>query len=211
MVYQGANLLASLGHALSQRNLTTPYVIGTQGSFNSEYWFGDLAEILVYNRALSNTEFSQNVAYLQTKYFEAVGGLALTFDVLTGGVSGAGTVTLTFAPASPVTVTLTSSDPSVASVPASITVPAGSTSATFPDADGTALTLTRVVGTSPNSTGTVTLRAAVPKGLMGLMLGTGRCCCCGENATDMRNNYGFGRAVKTARHGLMKQLLLRVA
>jgi sugar lactone lactonase YvrE len=61
-----------------------------------------------------------------------VKALTLTFDALTGGVSGAGTVTLTSAPASPITVTLASSDPSVASVPARITVPAGKTSATFP-------------------------------------------------------------------------------
>lgn len=48
------------------------------------------------------------------------------------GTMSTGTVTLTGASSSPVVVTLTSTAPTVASVPASVTVPAGATSATFP-------------------------------------------------------------------------------
>ncbi len=89
-VYQGSSLLASKGSPLSTHNLIDPYTIGKQGSGNFEYWFGDMAEVLVYNRALTSAEFGANVAYLQTKYFGAAqvpepGALAF----LAGGISGA--------------------------------------------------------------------------------------------------------------------------
>ena len=76
--------------------------------------------------------------------------VVLTTGVLQGGVTGAGTVTLTSASANATTVTLASSDPMVASVPASITIPAGATSATFP------ITSTSVVAYTP-----VTITATV--------------------------------------------------
>jgi len=67
-VYQNSVLMASKGSAISVRNLTTGYVIGRQGTFSGEYWNGDIAELFVYDRALSSSEFQQNVSYLNTKY-----------------------------------------------------------------------------------------------------------------------------------------------
>lgn len=80
-VYQNTNLLASKGGPLSALNLTTGYVIGRQGALNSEYWRGDMAEILVYDHALSAAEFSQNIAYLQSKYY----GVSAVYHVSTSG------------------------------------------------------------------------------------------------------------------------------
>lgn len=54
-----------------------------------------------------------------------------TFVIGVGGVQSL-TVTLTSAPASPATITLSSSDPAKATVPATVTVPSGQLSATVP-------------------------------------------------------------------------------
>jgi Ca2+-binding RTX toxin-like protein len=90
-IYQGETLLASKGAPLSTRNLSEPYVIGNQGDTLFEYWQGDIAELLVYNRELSEEERQQNWAYLQEKYFLPMcNGLPITImgtpghDVLIG-------------------------------------------------------------------------------------------------------------------------------
>ena len=58
-VYQSNTQLASRTSQLGGRNLTTPWVIGQQGNIDGEYWHGDMAEILVYNRALESAELRQ--------------------------------------------------------------------------------------------------------------------------------------------------------
>jgi hypothetical protein len=68
-IYQGGTLLADKGSPLSSRNLTTGYTIGRQGTLGGEYWNGDIAAILVYNRELSASERSQVWGYLNQKYF----------------------------------------------------------------------------------------------------------------------------------------------
>jgi hypothetical protein len=68
-IYQNSNLIASHRSALSPRDLTTPYVIGQQGNINGEFWQGDIAELLVYDRALSSSELQQDWSYLDAKYF----------------------------------------------------------------------------------------------------------------------------------------------
>ena len=63
---------------------------------------------------------------------EVTGCATCNFAETFGGTPALGTVSVTIpAPASGAVVTLASSDPAVASVPATVTIPAGSTSATF--------------------------------------------------------------------------------
>ena len=45
-----------------------PYVLGTQGNSGSEYWHGDIAELLVYDRALGETECESVWSYLGSRY-----------------------------------------------------------------------------------------------------------------------------------------------
>ena len=56
------------GNPITGRVLTGPYVLGTQGNYNSEFWLGDISEILVYDRALSRSELDQIWGYLAQKY-----------------------------------------------------------------------------------------------------------------------------------------------
>jgi mono/diheme cytochrome c family protein len=56
VVTQNRMELARLAAALPKRNLSPPYVIGQQGSINGEFWNGDVLELLVYDRALSEEE-----------------------------------------------------------------------------------------------------------------------------------------------------------
>ncbi len=72
VIYQNGNVIADKGSPLATRSLTTNYVIGQQGSLNSEFWAGDIAEILVYNRALSTTERQSVQNYLMNKYVSTV-------------------------------------------------------------------------------------------------------------------------------------------
>jgi len=65
--YQNDQLLQQ-GKALGQRNLTTAYVIGQQGNINGEFWQGDLAELLVYDRVLGETERQQIQQQLLARY-----------------------------------------------------------------------------------------------------------------------------------------------
>lgn len=55
-VYQNGSKLGRLESTLPGRKLGTPWVIGQQGDINGEYWNGDIAEVLVYDRALSVPE-----------------------------------------------------------------------------------------------------------------------------------------------------------
>jgi hypothetical protein len=63
--------------------------------------------------------------------FQSSFSLGLNPRALTGGNTSSGTVTLTVAPASDVTVSLSSSDTTLATVPASVTISAGTTTNTF--------------------------------------------------------------------------------
>ncbi len=66
-VYQNSSVLMS-GAMLSQRRLDTDWVIGTQGNIDGEYWKGGIAEIRVYNRALTDAERSFVEAELAERY-----------------------------------------------------------------------------------------------------------------------------------------------
>ena len=66
-LYQSNQRIASAPR-LSGRNLNTPWVIGQQGNINGEYWKGDIAEIIVYNRAVTRLERQRISDYLKQRY-----------------------------------------------------------------------------------------------------------------------------------------------
>jgi len=66
-VYQNHRLLGQR-KALQEFDFNAPYVIGTQGSLGGEDWHGDIAELLVYGRALSETECETVWSYLASRY-----------------------------------------------------------------------------------------------------------------------------------------------
>lgn len=90
-----------------------------------------------------------------------VSAVAVAPDPVNGGLNATGTVTLTrFAPSGGETVTLASSNTAVAQVPATVTVPAGSSSATF------AVTTTGVAAATSvtlSATASATTKTAVLK------------------------------------------------
>jgi hypothetical protein len=61
-------LIGNRSTALANRNLAGPYVIGQQGNIDGEYWKGDLAELLVYDRQLSEDELRGAAISLAEKY-----------------------------------------------------------------------------------------------------------------------------------------------
>ena len=67
-VYQNTTLLASLGRTITGRRLDRPWVIGEQGNIQGETWQGDIAELLVYNRALTRQELGKVWSYLLNRY-----------------------------------------------------------------------------------------------------------------------------------------------
>ncbi|MFO1020529.1 MAG: DUF1553 domain-containing protein [Planctomycetales bacterium] len=58
-VFHGEKVAGRKLAAIATRNVSTPYVLGRQGSMDGEYWHGDLAEIIVYDRALRDDERRQ--------------------------------------------------------------------------------------------------------------------------------------------------------
>jgi hypothetical protein len=61
-------LIGNRSTALANRNLAGPYVIGQQGNIDGEYWKGDLAELLVYDRQLSEDDLRGAAISLAEKY-----------------------------------------------------------------------------------------------------------------------------------------------
>jgi len=70
--FQNSSLIASLGAALSPRVLDTAYFIGKQGTLTDENWIGDLAELRIYDEALSNDELQRIWTELEIRYGIAV-------------------------------------------------------------------------------------------------------------------------------------------
>ncbi len=67
-VYQNGATIASRSSPLEPRRLDTPWVIGQQGNIDGEFWHGDLAELLVYDRELSEAERRHVWNWLFDKY-----------------------------------------------------------------------------------------------------------------------------------------------
>jgi hypothetical protein len=98
-----------------------------------------------------------------------IGALSIAPSQVTGGASVQGTVSLAFADPAPTLVRLWSADPSVASVPTSITVPAGATAATFtittnPAAPPTITTITAATPDNGLRTANLSVNPATPAG-----------------------------------------------
>jgi hypothetical protein len=58
----------TLKTALPTRDETMPWFIGQQGAANVEFYIGDMAEILVYNKALTASELKKVKSYLHKKW-----------------------------------------------------------------------------------------------------------------------------------------------
>ncbi|MCC2672018.1 MAG: Planctomycete cytochrome, partial [Armatimonadetes bacterium] len=67
-VYQNRRELARKNGPLPARNLSGRYVIGQQGNIQGEYWNGDLAELLVFDRALSAEELERLWDWTSQRY-----------------------------------------------------------------------------------------------------------------------------------------------
>jgi hypothetical protein len=62
---------ATIGLITSGNNFTEPTVLGYNNSNGSEFFTGQLAELIYYNRNLTTTEVSQVETYLAGRYFAA--------------------------------------------------------------------------------------------------------------------------------------------
>ena len=67
ILHSGAQI-GSRPAALKRRNLAPPYVIGQQGNIDGEYWQGDIAVLLVYDRQLDTDELSAVSVLLADRY-----------------------------------------------------------------------------------------------------------------------------------------------
>ncbi|MBT7916808.1 MAG: hypothetical protein HN617_04625, partial [Planctomycetaceae bacterium] len=65
--YQNSTLLATQA-SLAPRVLSAPYVLGTQGNYGSEYWQGNIAELLIFDRPLNEEDRDSVWSYLLAKY-----------------------------------------------------------------------------------------------------------------------------------------------
>ena len=60
--------LATRSASLNERRMDTEWVIGQQGNIEGEYWHGDIAELLVYERQLEPQEMESISKLLAQKY-----------------------------------------------------------------------------------------------------------------------------------------------
>ena len=67
IMHNGA-LIGARPSALTTRNLGGDYVIGQQGNIDGEYWTGDLAELIAFDRQLADAELRAVSAFLADKY-----------------------------------------------------------------------------------------------------------------------------------------------
>jgi len=67
-VFQNAVLLGARGAAIAERKYATDWTIGRQGTFDGEYWSGDVVEILVYATALAEADRQSVWRYIGEKY-----------------------------------------------------------------------------------------------------------------------------------------------
>jgi hypothetical protein len=67
-VWQNDRELGRRSSNLSPRNLSTPWVIGQQGNIQGEYWKGELAELIVFDRELTEPERQEIGRYLLKRY-----------------------------------------------------------------------------------------------------------------------------------------------
>ena len=94
-LYLGQTLAHSAG-ALTPRDLSGAWVIGAQGETGGEYWSGQIAALIIYDRELSAQERGQVIDYLGQKYLglPAVPEPASAAMLLAGLVAVAGMAAL---------------------------------------------------------------------------------------------------------------------
>jgi len=69
ITYVDGTQAGAKGTSLSARNVTvSQYFLGDRGNQGAQFWNGDLAEILVFNSALSTSDRQSVEQYLKTKY-----------------------------------------------------------------------------------------------------------------------------------------------
>ena len=68
VVYHNDTPLVSQEAPLELGQLDTPWVIGRQGDVDGQYWHGDMAEIIVYDRELPTAELHEVWRYLSHRY-----------------------------------------------------------------------------------------------------------------------------------------------
>jgi len=93
-IYLNGVLVATRGSGFSYTG-TGPLILGRQGELASEYFGGNISNVLIYNKALSATEVAQNYEAQKSKFANTIvqQGLVLNLDV--GNIysyAGAGTV-----------------------------------------------------------------------------------------------------------------------
>ena len=67
-VFRNTPQIGEKGTAIAARKYDTAWTVGRQGVLDSEYWHGDMAEILVYNAALNENDRARVWRYLGQKY-----------------------------------------------------------------------------------------------------------------------------------------------
>lgn len=68
VLHQNGIELIKRGSPLNARNLKGEYVVGQQGNIDGEYWTGDIAELIVYDRELKESERQIVTDHLIRKY-----------------------------------------------------------------------------------------------------------------------------------------------
>jgi hypothetical protein len=120
--------------------------IGGNSIWGKEYFNGTIDDVRIYNRSLTAAEIQAdlNTPVWNPSTSPALSYVAINPDTLEGGNTSTATVAIGGpAPTGGAVVTLTSSNTSVAQVPSSITIPAGSTNANF------AITTSSVTAATP--------------------------------------------------------------
>ena len=129
------------GMGTANTGLTTPFGIvaavtvspTVSGTFSSGVWTGNMTVL----QTASQMKFRADDGSGHTgdsNAFDVTGTLSLSVpaSAVEGSAPVTGTVSVSSAPSTALTVTLSSSDLTAATVPATVTIPAGQTSATFP-------------------------------------------------------------------------------
>ena len=80
-IYLNGSLAATKGSGFTYTG-TGPLIIGRQGELNAEYFDGNISNVLIYNRALSATEVSQNYEAQKSRFANSIvqQGIILNLD-----------------------------------------------------------------------------------------------------------------------------------
>lgn len=138
MTWQNNTPQGSAGTALQNVRFSSRVVSSVSPetvTFSSGVWSGDIAvQSAGANLMMQATHATRPAVVAESNGFAVTSGGSLTLSVAASGVEGASlpaTVTANPAPVTPQVITLTSSDLTEATVPASVTIPGGQSTASF--------------------------------------------------------------------------------